>query len=191
VLIPRPIFRDTGKDDPGFQVQLTGDLEIGDDLWADVASDFNWLLEVDATTETVTYQITPMKEYAQAEPEARTYRFQREVPLGSRPAFQARVFIKHNASARRGPLAGFVRNNSGIRVYHEGFRVLPYGGQGDDWLSVDKDYRSGPRFYEIDIDEEASDQLEMDRKEGLSAISNQSYFGAVFLTESRLGGLRS
>ena len=96
-----------------------------------------------------------------------------------------------NASTRRGPLSGFVRSTSGVRVYLEGFRVLPYGEYGDDWLSIDRDYRGGARFYTIDIDVETSDQLEVDRKEGLVATGNTGYFGAVFLTEDGAGGLRS
>jgi signal transduction histidine kinase len=191
-LIRQPIIRDVrGDDDPGFEVRLTGDLEIGEDLWQRAGEDFEWLLEIDATTEVVHYQVTPLWRHAQAEPEARTYRFQRPVPLVGRPRFQARILTMPNASTRRGPLAGFVRSTSGVRVYLEGFRVLPYGEYGDDWLYIDRDYRTGPRFYSIDIDPETSDQLEIDRKEGLQATSNTGYFGAVFLTEAGSGGLRS
>ncbi|MBO4161716.1 ATP-binding protein [Micromonospora antibiotica] len=191
-LIRHPIVRDTGHDrDPGFRVRLTGDLDIGDDLWQRAGDDFEWLLEIDATTEEVQYQITPLRRYAEAEPEAQTYRFQRRASLVGRPRFQARVLTMPNASTRRGPLSGFVRSTSGVRVYLEGFRVLPYGEYGDDWLGIDRDYRGGPRFYAIDIDAEASDQIEVDRKEGLVATGNTGYFGAVFLTEEGAGGLRS
>ena len=33
----------------------------------------------------------------------------------------------------------------GIRVYSEGFRVLPYGEPKNDWLSLDADYKTRPR----------------------------------------------
>lgn len=191
-LIKRPIIRDVrSSDDPGFEVRLTGDLEIGESLWRKASQDFEWLIEIDATSEIVRYQITPMRHYAESEPEAKTYYFQRRMPVAGRPRFQCRILTMPNASTRRGPLSGFVRSMSGVRVYLEGFRILPYGEYGDDWLGIDRDYRTGPRFYTIDIDSEASDRLEADRKEGLHATGNTGYFGAVFLTEDGAGGLRS
>jgi signal transduction histidine kinase len=191
-LIKRPIIRDVVSDqDPGFEVRLTNDLDLGEDLWQRASQDFEWLLEIDATTEVVKYQVTPLQRYAQTEPEARTYRFRRRISLAGRPRFQARILTMPNASPRRGPLSGFVRSTSGVRVYLEGFRVLPYGEYGDDWLGIDRDYRTGPRFYTIDIDQEASDQIELDRQEALLATANTGYFGAVFLTEHGAGGLRS
>lgn len=191
-LIPNPIIRDTSaRNDPGFAVRLAGDLDIGEDLWQKALDDFEWIIEIDASSTVVQYQITPLTKFVRSEPEARTYRFQRRTKLAGRPRFQARILTMRNASTRRGPLAGFVRSNSGVRVYLEGFRVLPYGEYGDDWLGIDRDYRTGPRFYEIDIDLDASDQLELDRREALQATPNTGYFGAVFLTEERAGGLRS
>src|SRR5437867_1434248 len=38
-----------------------------------------------------------------------------------------------------------VRPNSGIRLYRDGFRILPYGNPDDDWLSLDA-RRVGKRF---------------------------------------------
>jgi len=191
-LIPWPAVRDVRSDkDPGFEVRLTGDLEIGDDLWLRASEDFEWLLEIDATGEVIHYQVTPLRRHAEFEPEARTYRFQRLAPLVGRPRFQARILTMPNASTRRGPLSGFVRSTSGVRVYLEGFRVLPYGEYGDDWLGIDRDYRTGPRFYTIDIDLDTSDRLEVDRREGLQATASTGYFGAVFLTEGGASGLRS
>ncbi|MEU7822485.1 ATP-binding protein [Catellatospora sp. NPDC049133] len=192
LLISQPRIRDARRNkDPGFQVRLTGELEVGDDLWHQASEEFDWLLEIDATTEVVHYQVTPLARYAAKEPYAQTYRFQRHVPLSGRPQFQARIFTMPNASVRRGPLTGFVRSNTGVRVYLEGFRVLPYGEYGDDWLNIDRDYRGGARFYSIDVDAATSDQVEIDKREALSATGNTGYVGAVFLTEDGAGGLRS
>jgi len=189
-LLGEPQINDTGEDDPGFRISLTGDLDVGEDLWQRAANEFEWLVEIDASQEVVRYQITPLRNYALAEPSARTYRFQRTAPLEGRPRFQARIFTMRRAS-RSGPLGGFVRASSGVRVYLEGFRVLPYGEYGDDWLELDRDYRTGPRFYKIDFDAEMSDQLETDRREALVATGNTGYFGAVFLTDRGASGLRS
>ncbi|SCG36068.1 Signal transduction histidine kinase [Micromonospora zamorensis] len=191
-IIQRPLVRDVrDRKDPGFNVTYSGDLDVGDDLWSQAGSNFRWLIEIDGLGEAVRYKISPLKSYAQQEPEARSYYFEKLDPGSERPRFQARIFTHPNSSTRRGPLAGFVRSNSGVRVYLEGFRVLPYGEHGDDWLGIDRDYRTGPRFYEIDIDQDASDALEEDKKEALAATSNLGYFGAVFLTEDNSGGLKS
>lgn len=34
----------------------------------------------------------------------------------------------------------YCSENGGVRVYRNGFRVLPYGEEGNDWLSLDKAY---------------------------------------------------
>ena len=36
-------------------------------------------------------------------------------------------------------LAELTREQGGVRVYLDGFRVYPYGDPGDDWLNIDKD----------------------------------------------------
>src|SRR5207248_11753204 len=66
------------------------------------------------------------------------------------PFFQARIFVqvdpKATPSERRR-----IRHESGVRVYVEGFRILPYGEPGNDWLSLDADYarRSGLDFNKV------------------------------------------
>ncbi|MFD6634974.1 ATP-binding protein, partial [Micromonospora chalcea] len=191
-LIRTPLIRDVvNPGDPGFNVTFGGDLEIGDDLWDRAADNFQWLIEIDGLRDSVKYRISPLQSYAKEEPEARSYYFEGPVTGDQRPRFQARIFTYPNSSARRGPLAGFVRSSSGVRVYLEGFRVLPYGEYGDDWLEIDRDYRNGPRFYKIDIDQHASDVIESDSKEALAATSNLGYFGAVFLTDANSRGLKS
>lgn len=188
-LLPSPLVRDTSPSDPGFQVRLAGDLDAGEDFFPLASQDFQWLLEIDATTDTVQYQVTPVAAYAKTEPLARAYRFRRASLLKGRPSFHVRVFTYPNASTRRGPLRSFVRSSTGVRVYMEGFRVLPYGESSDDWLGIDREYRTGARSYTIDLDPD-SDPLVTD-KEGLSATGNTGYVGAVFLVEGQASGLRS
>ena len=80
-------------------------------------------------------------------------------------------------------------NSSGVRVYLEGFRVLPYGEPKDDWLSIDADYTRRPRQLEmlkdIGLGTEASDP-----DIGLVRVPSNNYFGAVFLTQSRCPDMR-
>lgn len=175
--------------DPGFTLELSGELASGDDLWAKASGDFEWCIEIDVDGGRAQYQISPTVDYASSNSPAKPYHFEADADVGL--CFQARIFMMPKASARRGPLKGFVRSNSGIRVYMEGFRVLPYGEYGDDWLSIDRDYRAGPRYYTIDLDESASDRLDIDDKEALNAVPSNGYFGAVFLTTRGTPGLES
>lgn len=188
-LIGRPIVRGAASDDPGFELELSGELAPGDDLWVKAAEDFQWCVEIDVSDGRTRYRISPTTTYARSESLARVYSF--EAPADPLLRFQARFYMMPGASSRRGPLKGFVRSTSGIRVYLEGFRVLPYAEYGDDWLEVDREYRSGPRYYTIELDESASDDLDVDKREALNAIPSNGYFGAVFLTTSGAPGLES
>lgn len=188
-LIGRPVVRGTADNDPGFEVELSGELAPGDDLWAKAAEDFQWCIEIDVVGGRTRYRISPTTTYERSEPLARPYSFEAHADPTLR--FQARFYMMPGASSRRGPLKGFVRSTSGIRVYLEGFRVLPYAEYGDDWLEIDREYRSGPRYYTIELDESASDDLDLDKREALNAIPSNGYFGAVFLTTSGAPGLES
>ncbi|MET4580993.1 signal transduction histidine kinase [Conyzicola nivalis] len=188
-LIGKPAIRRAGPDDPGFDLELIGELTPGDDLWVKAAEDFQWCVEIDVTDGRVRYRISPTVSYSRTEPLAQVYSF--EAPADEHLQFQARFYMMMNASTRRGPLKGFVRSTSGIRVYLEGFRVLPYAEYGDDWLEIDREYRSGARYYTIELDDNASDRLDTDKKEALNALASNSYFGAVFLTTDGAPGLKS
>lgn len=188
-LIEQLHVRDVNGDDPGFEIRFAGQLETGEDLWARAASEFQWLVELAVDKGRAVYQITPTARYAENEPVASTYHFEHQV--SDNLHFQARIYTLARASASRGPLQGMVRRNSGVRFYLEGFRVLPYGEFGDDWLGIDRDYRSGPRYYTIDLDEEHSDIIPFDEAEGLAVTGNAGYFGAVFVTRAGVPGLRS
>lgn len=188
-LFEAPVVRRTDPSDPGFRLEFSGDLESGDDLWTMATKDFTWCVEIEARHGVVRYQITPTRWYQESEPVARPYEF--EAVIDREMEFQARFFILPGASASRGPLSGFVRANSGIRVYMEGFRVLPYGEYGDDWLSLDREYRGGPRYYTLALNEARSDHVESDKNEALLNLPNAGYYGAVFLTHAGSPGLQS
>ena len=88
----------------------------------------------------VKFNILPTKKGVQEFPEARRRTFKMDHPnteLG--PFFHARVLVREGPAGSREEKAWLGRS-SGIRVYMEGFRVLPYGEPNDDWLSIDSDY---------------------------------------------------
>lgn len=58
----------------------------------------------------------------------------------------------------------YLANNGGLRVYRNGFRVLPYGEEGDDWLSLDL--------------------LSSQRSRTLAPIRNRNFLGTVSINDS-------
>ena len=68
----------------------------------------------------------------------------------------------------------------------EGFRVLPYGGPGDDWLDLERDYAR--RIRELEIPDELG-PADPKLSESFKIIANQGYYGAVFLTADQSPGL--
>lgn len=58
----------------------------------------------------------------------------------------------------------YLGRHGGLRVYRNGFRVLPYGEQGDDWLSLDL--------------------LSSQRSKTLAPIRNRNFLGTVSIDDS-------
>ncbi len=101
--------------------------------------------------------------------------------------FEARYFVFH-ASVMPGRFVREAqrmgREFGGIRVYRNGFRVLPYGDKADDWLSLG--YDAGRRtilspvnnnnfFGHVEIDKDKNPFLEeTSSREGL--IENEAFF---------------
>ena len=88
-------------------------------------------------------------------------------------------------SARRvpGPLQGFARGAAGIRLFMEGFRVLPYGERGNDWLRLDADYTRRREPFELGGfgGQPLGDPVD---GETVLRLANSNYYGGVFLTDS-------
>ena len=159
-----------------------------------MANAADWVVEIDGTTDRskVVYQVTPTAKTMRNYPELAPVRATTEHPEPvSGPFFQSRILV------REGQLAGAVASKdarewiagfSGIKVFLEGFRVLPYGEKGNDWLSLDLDYtarsRKLPWLEDIDV------ELPQDADVGLVVLPNRNYFGAVFLTQPNAGALK-
>ena len=108
----------------------------------------------------------------------------------SGPFFQARIF----ARAREGNqlFRGWSANVAGIRIYSEGFRVLPYGAPDNDWLEVNRDYASRSRNLRlIDENRRLADEIAWSEDDNfaLTLLPSDSYVGAVFLTREQSGDL--
>lgn len=79
--------------------------------------------------------------------------------------FKAYYFIYQKNLIPHGQMTSikkYALNNSGIKLYRNGFRVLPYGERGDDWLSLDLSTR---------------------RRSILPTHTNQNFFGFVEISD--------
>lgn len=173
--------------DPGFEIVAVGDFATGEDYWDRVAARSNWVIEVAARSDGVTAIVAPTaRGPVSGATERREYRWRHPDPkIG--PFFDARLLVREGViGPAKDPVADFTRRVAGVRVYMEGFRVLPYGGPGDDWLDLDRDYARRIRMLEIPPELGAGDP---DESESFKILSNQSYYGAIFLTSDHSEGL--
>lgn len=182
LLFRRLTVADQDQRDKGFKIELRGDFEVGEALWSNLIGSMDWVVEVDARGDDVTYGILPSRRLQREDPDLQPYRFVAPHPRpGEGPYFTARIFARVGSY---GPLKDFATSVGGIRVYMEGFRVLPYGEPTDDWLGIDRDYVRRNRNFRINVFPGQSDDLprETDRS-SFPIAGNDQYVGAVLLTE--------
>jgi signal transduction histidine kinase len=195
LLFDTPVLRDATNADPGCEIVLDGDFAEGDDYWVPLVDATNWVLEIDCKSDKgiVRYGITPTKKTVRRYPQAKPRTFEHSHPHPKEgPFFQARILARDEQIHDK-TLLNWSRQTSGVRVYMEGFRVLPYGDLGDDWLQLNAKYsrRSWP------TDDVFAGMVEDEAIEGEAAgdwqllvQANNSYTGAVFLTQEDAPGLR-
>lgn len=187
---------DTTSSDPGFHIILDGEFTPGDDYWQNLAEASSWVIEIDALGESgkVHYALAPTKKTVHEYPEATRKDFSLEHPHPrSGPFFQARILVREGQRSGSREMRRWADRASGIRVFLEGFRALPYGEPKNDWLGLDADYRRRSRTLSSlqDGGFGASLAAEDDDKDAaLIILGNNSYFGAVFLTQAGASSLR-
>jgi signal transduction histidine kinase len=182
------------RDDPssrngGFTVRLEGELAPPDDYWQAKAESASWILEIDASSITgeVRYCIAPTHDTMAANPDAKRGLFTIAHPDIQRgPFFQARIFLRTGKA--------WERDSGGIRVFSEGFRLLPYGEPRNDWLALDRD--ASARSWRLNPVNEEHPLYQLlgegqDDKVGLTGLPNKHYYGGVFFTVKGAGALRT
>ena len=194
LLFTTPVTRDqgTGATASPFQVNLEGDFAAGEDYWTLVAEMANWVLEIraDPNNEHVVFAIAPTKKTRRINPAAKeVHQSIRHPAPGRGPHFDARILVREGKRKLTRDQRVWDTRASGVRVYLEGFRVLPYGEAKDDWLSIDADYTRRPRQLEL-LQELRAGTERTDPDEGLIRVPHNNYFGAVFLTQERCPNLR-
>jgi signal transduction histidine kinase len=189
-LFAEPEVSETDAEDPGFKVDLQGEFAVGESYWPAVAQAASWVLEIDATPDAVRYAVLPTPRKRKESGIARGHYFS-EPHLSPKegPFFHARILLREGAGAAKEEERAWASRAAGIRVYMEGFRVLPYGEPTDDWLLLQKDNSDRSRKLRFLEQSEAGKELKEVEDEGLLLLPNKHYFGAVFLTTSRAPNL--
>lgn len=191
LLFQEPRVRDSSQRDPGFHVELSGELAPPDAYWQAVVDAADWVIEIDASRDAIRYGVAPTRKLQRELPhaESRTYE---TTPADSAhaPSFMARILMRTGAAPGPRNQREWLGRISGVRVYMEGFRVLPYGDGRSDWLSLNRDVVERSRSV-IDrattlaaIDDEQADQ-----NIGLHQLPEKHFFGAVFLLTNEARGL--
>jgi len=184
LLFSSPHVRDSAKTDKGFAVMLSGDFDLSEDFWHDLVERAQWVIEVRAEEgkSDVQYVVCPTRAEVQATPgaERRSWSYPHPDPENG-PFFAARILVRTKRIPRS--LQAFSQVSSGVRIYMEGFRVLPYGQRGDDWLELDADYTRRREPFELG-DLQGDDLMEPVEEETLFRLANSNYYGGIFLTEA-------
>jgi len=175
-----------------WQLELGGDFEVGEDYFQAVAEVASWVLEVDATGSSSTFGIAPTQRYARYLPTAE--RIVRSLQSGAAqgyPKFKARILIREGDWERGSEAAKRWRKSaSGVMVYQEGFRVLPYGERGNDWLGIDKRYSERTSRKDRNVSDLFEGIPPEDSSKSYQFLPNRAYLGGVFLTLDQSGGLK-
>ena len=189
-LFSRPQVAEAPSRDPGFELKLEGDFESGDNYWPVVLEAANWVLEIDASAHGVRYAVIPTRSKVKETPQAKSYMFsEKHAAAKEGPFFHARLLLREGSASGKRDERAWSNRVAGVRVYMEGFRVLPYGEDADDWLYLSRDYNSRDRKLRFLADSVAPGKLDEVDDEGLLSLSNKHFFGGVFLTVNRSGSL--
>ncbi len=171
--------RDQSSSDPGFRIDFTGELAVPDIIAPDVADSASWIAELDFERETgrLRVAISPTKLAKRKYPSSEGFRFEKSLEPRSGPSFRARILQRSDST--------WDPAVQGVRVFMEGFRVPPYGDATDDWLGVDRSYKSRAHRPLTSLSNLELDELPAGiENEELALQGNSAYMGAVFLHRS-------
>ena len=196
MLFAKPVVRNVSNnrvtEGLKFDVELKGDFDGGEEYWQLMAQSAKWVLEIRAARDDVKvcYAISPTKRKRNENSQATDFSTSMPHPDPQNgPWFDARILVREGHFKGTHDQRVWGAQTSGIRVYLEGFRILPYGDKRDDWLSIDADYTRRPRQLEL-LQEFGFSQERPDADEGLIRLPSNNYFGAVFLTQENSPTLR-
>ncbi len=195
LLFDAPLVRLAGTDPQEFDVRLEGEFASGHDYWRLMESHAAWVIEIHSRPgeDLVHYAISPTRKTLADMPSADS--FSTVIPHPDAiegPFFDARIFLRVGRVVGKRDERTWASLSSGVRVFMEGFRVLPYGEPGNDWLRLDADYTRRSRSLETlkrwGLEDIGGDE---DKDAALTIFPNNNYFGAVFLVHEHAQGMRA
>jgi signal transduction histidine kinase len=176
--------RDQSSADPGFRIDFRGELSIGDVILPDVVEAAHWIAEIDydCRTGVLKLAVEPTRTALRDAPVSEGFRFTICAGTDKGPSFRSRILQRSNRI--------WEPSIQGIRVFMEGFRVPPYGEQTDDWLDLERDYKSRTARQLISLQSIDIEGLPpgLDTEE-LVLQGNAAHFGGIFLYRSTSPGL--
>ncbi|MCM0019194.1 MAG: ATP-binding protein [Tagaea sp.] len=197
LLLDKVAVRDGPRSAPDFAVQLLGGFEPQDQLELARPESAGVALEIDCDPKNgkIAFGLALSKEFLkQSKPAKSVLRVEAKKVLAAinkktgeafhehcLSRFKARVFERQNV--------GWPSHAQGIRVYMEGFRVMPYGDSDDDWLGRKEAYLkrgAGNKFDYVDT-------LDiLGGKAGETAVIRPAptLMGGIFLTSAGAPNLR-
>lgn len=193
LLFDEPLVRDAAASGKEFDVKLEGEFEAGDDYWRLMEDHAAWVIEIRSRPgKPVEYAVAPTARTLKELLEARSYQASTPHPAPeSGPFFDARIFLRVGKLSAKGDQRTWATLSSGVRVFMEGFRVLPYGEPQNDWLRLDADYTRRSRTLDTlkgwNLDDLGDHD---DPNAALTFFASNNYFGGVFLTHEYAANLR-
>ncbi|UVC12658.1 ATP-binding protein (plasmid) [Rhizobium sp. TH2] len=181
-VVPAPILLQDLSHEQGsdgdFKINFAGELRLAESEVPASAEAADWVIEIDCddVSNRLRISVGPTVGTLIKHPKASPYHYTAKLDAFTAPVgFRARILQRRGLWPAR---------FQGVRVYYEGFRVLPYGDKRDDWLSLDQDYRS--RKKEFNRLQDLSDLVlpKSKESEALRSQGNPSFFGAVLLTKA-------
>jgi signal transduction histidine kinase len=179
--------------DPGFRVNLAGDFSFGGEQWDKLIDSAEWVLEINARPGGVKIVVTPTeREVKNTRGHARRQTFQVSHPdPQAGPFFHSRIVARSRSGTK--DFRNWSVGIAGIRVYSEGFRVLPYGSPDNDWLETNRDYAARSRKLRlVEENRRLASEINWDDEDddaALTILPADSYVGAICLTRERSGEL--
>ncbi len=197
LLFEEPLVRLTGTAGQQFDVRLEGEFAAGDEYWRLMEQHASWVIEIRCRPgdESVHYAIAPTQKMLNEIPDAEPYAIELPHPDPSDgPFFDARIFLRVGKLTAKRDQRTWTSQSSGVRVFMEGFRILPYGDPRNDWLRLDADYTRRSRTLETlktwGMDNVGPD-VDEDKDADLTGLPNNNYFGGIFLVHDHARNLRT
>jgi signal transduction histidine kinase len=193
LLFDEPLVRCAAASGQQFNVKLEGEFAAGDEYWRLMEEHAAWVIEIRSRPgKSVEYAVAPTKRTLKDLPDASAYRAAIDHPTPETgPFFDARIFLRVGNLAVKGDQRTWATRSSGVRMFMEGFRVLPYGEPQNDWLRLDADYTRRSRSLDTLKSWDLGDLGPSDDSNApLNVLPNHNYFGGVFLTHMHAANLR-